>query len=571
MERTEWKSKLRRQVLQKLKKEIVADKDICQHLNEAIEMTWHKILSDPNSYSQWREFLIEFDFIQQEQSNSWTFQSRIGLLYALWFLQGVSLFEKLVPGGITTLIFSINTDVFNNQISAAYQIGLNSNNERDSQTLNLFLNNSFSHIKTSLETLMRSALTDFPSAPESAETNPSNLLTEIGDKGDKEILDNFLSKIDPIFITPKSQKTLATILEAGRILSNTTHEQQPLEFQLFIGSSNELSCFREVYIFEDDEINRFSSSDSKKLTRLLKAHYSYFQELNVGLFLEIEERIKPRVVETIPIKNNALGFLPLDETLENAINNRHYSALNLTGKFERVIVVLSGLGKVSLYNKGEVLLRWPNKENRTWWISDLLEKPWLDRNNLVNFLFWVNEMFTGKLERKYSEIIVDALHWVSEQPGLGCSLVIANNVKEVKKRSIPLNPTKLKWVDRVSLASASRNHIQNTLIQDGATILDIFHDELYLEGQQLIAPIKDGQLYSPYSTIKNNQTRDEIIESRSTYGTRHTSACDLTHVLEPKCFVITVSADGPITVFFRGKALTKDCQEWNEILGNQQI
>ena len=239
-------------------------------------------------------------------------------------------------------------------------------------------------------------------------------------------------------------------------------------------------------------------------------------------------------------------------------------------------MILSGLGKVSLYNKGELLLKWPNKEKRTWWISDLSEEPWLKRDNLIEILRLINKKFKGKLKnKKYYEIIADALYWISEQPGYGCSLVIAKNIEHVKARSIPLNPAKLKWVDKIPLVSASKDHIQNSLVQDGATILDICHDEPYLESQQLIAPIKDGKLYSPYvesqqsiPPIKNGKlyspSQNNSIEKRWSYGTRHTSACDLTHVLKPDCFVVTVSADGPITVFYKGESLTKDCNNWQE-------
>jgi hypothetical protein len=483
-------------------------------------------------------------------------------------LQGIALYEKVADSGLLTVSFPITLDN-NICVQAGMTFGVSSSDDQDISSLSDSLINSIHLIPQSLKNILSGALNSYEQSNLNINCESDTINLELSREiNNEEVLQSLTTEISEIskfnIDTQKADENLAAILKLCRNLSTAVHEQYELQYQFFIGNGSELGSFREIYVFQESERKEFDIAKTRIWSKLLKAHFSYFQQPNVGIFIEIEGRISPRVVEVIAIGKRIRSLNHIVENLGDESNNRHQTAINITKNGRQILVARSGAGKVWLYGNGKELLRWPNNDTRGWWVPEDTE-PWNSEAELTKLIHNVNEKYKGNLTDEQSRLLIKSIHWVSLQPGLGCSLVICDQsdskvINRLKERlTIPLNPRKLTWVKRISLYGAQQSHIQNTLIQDGATILDI--QECEIEGQQLITPIdEDGKVYNPYRTLRDDgqsMTLEEI-EARWSYGTRHTSACDLTKVLCGQCFTITVSADGPISVFYKGKLLDID-------------
>lgn len=535
------------------------DTSLFRMMREAVEMSWHKILGQEdakNSYETWKNFLSKLKFIPSEliEESTWNPLTREALLQGLWFLQGIALYEKLVPGELVTISFE-----FDDQVYGALTLGFKHDKFK---ILNLNNQVILKNLSQLLETILTGALASVNSSALSLNETPPPLMVELQDQN---IFDKFKEEI-PIFVAnSQSQETLVRILKICKSLCTAVHEQHPLEFQFFVGSGSELGSFREIYSFTEPERRDFETSNTIIWLNLLKAHYSHLQQRNRGIFIEIEERINPRIVETL-LSEKILPFVCYlaDDDSFNAISkdstSQQQTSINITRRTQNLVVVRCGFGKVWLYANGKILLRWPKKETPDWW-SPLAEKSWDCENYLEKFIKQASQKLNQEIDNKICQKIAEALLWISEQPGLGCSLVIVESKTEnIQNCCAQLNPKKLDWIRKFSLNNFTKNELQNTLMQDGATLLDL--QEKSLEGQQLIVPI-DG--------TKISQSKNITTEERLNYGTRHTSALDFTWVLKDKGCAIVVSADGPISVFVNGERKTPHDLENNSLWKKSRI
>jgi DNA integrity scanning protein DisA with diadenylate cyclase activity len=318
-----------------------------------------------------------------------------------------------------------------------------------------------------------------------------------------------------------------------------------------------LAYFREIHVLDGPEKDFFDSPPldnpeqfSKVRAKLLKAHYSHLQEPGVGLFLEIGERVHPRLVELIDARETEIPSAPIPGVLdEPPLGGRHQAASRATLQHRNLAVILAGGRRLQMYYGGRCVLEWPDRDTGNWWRPDK-KSQWTTPEPLRKLLTCAKgKVSDTELTSAHIAHIADALLFISETPGLGCILVVVPDENHISPHLTSLNPRAFRWICPLRLVGASRRTIQNMLMQDGATILNI--KKAHLTGQQQLVAFSNNRALDARKAIRANP-------ERLTYGTRHVSASDITSVLSERCIAITVSADGPISVFARGKRVAAE-------------
>lgn len=517
-------------------------------LAEAVEMTWHRILARDSSFDEWNSFLRSMDFLESSQEEGWAPDARAALLNALRFVQGVTLYEILAPEGLSTTVVPELGEKPDSL--GAWTIGAGNSGPGVDQLLNCLLPSA----TPLLSRLFESAVSEIPpnhqQRKKQPDPTPQTLSQYLGDEDLATELRNDQS------LTAKAEDVFVSVMKLCLRLCQEKHEQIPLRFRFFLGSSVDLARFREVHVFESpskrekrrNEQEEFKEWDEGKRARCLKAHYSHLQDPGIGLFFEWERRINFRFVEIVDEHPGLLLPGRVESDLETS---RSASAKRLTGEVEGLVVADAGDGRVQLYHGGEVVLAWPKDGSNTWWSPGQV-KSWSSEGALEQLLMEASQQQGRQLDPPHAALLADALLWVSEASGLGCSLVLTAGKDDEKdllmRHQVPLNLKKFGWVDRVPLADSDPRDICNLLIQDGATILNLHTHTLTNQVQLVPFDRNNLRAFDPFSR--------EDVEDRWTYGTRHASACDITEAV-PQIIVLTVSADGPISVFQKGKKISK--------------
>jgi len=495
-------------------------------LSNAVEMTWHRILAQKGSYPRWENCLTTLRFLKDDPSSVfWTPQTRDALIEALCFIQGITLYQFFAPGGLTTVTAP----------------GLQGDEEAlGAMTIGALSRECVDSLVEALAGAAIEVLHDLYSAAKQApeefefrkEPNLENIL------GDVALASFLRQEIQGI---SGAESLLAEALSLSAKVCHQLHEQRRLHFRFLLGNAVDLAQFREVFVFEGDDQIHFSGWDSEKRALCLKAHYSHLQEPGLGIFFEWGRRVHFRVIETVSVRRVLdLPVGPVVKRDEDPHSIRVSTALRLTSEIPNLAVIDTGDGKIRLYLRGRLSLTW---QADLGWRSPLLEPGWISRESLPDELTGASAHLGYQLSRERVLALSDALLWIADAPGVGCTLVLTSDFEELKNRHlVELNPRKLEWIEEVALLGCECRNIRNLLMQDGATILNL--NQGYLTGQQQLIAFnpKDGRAVEP----------DPGDEERWTYGTRRASACDLTKVF-PECVTITVSSDGPINVFHHGR------------------
>lgn len=560
----------------------------------AIEMTWHRLANNVDSLEKWIPFFQEFKFIRSPQPCSTTskrsppFLLSQSLLQALWFLQGVSIYRFFGPSEISTVIFNSKFE----NVLFGITFGTFKQSKREcADRLNPALIQGILTEIVSIASGKDPESDDSSNGSYNAGTTSGGDLTRVLGLGDVAATTRETMRA---FTPPLPEGRLAHVLRLSQQLVNPVHEQVSLYFRFFLGTATHLARFHELYKFskreqddftfnsrnrepiDDDKIEQeqaeLERSSLVKQALILRAHYSHLQDPSIGIFFEWEERIGLRIVR-IAVPRHESGPEPLISLLalsswREQDSGRATTAIELTKATEDLFVVDAGGGRIRVYKSGNLFLAWPDVDGRSWW-SPVVSSTWNSHDTLRKFLEVAlcnhqdEQACTenGKGLHRFAKILSNSLMQVSDSPGLGCALVIYDKEEEdpdvgLNRFLVPLNPKRFQWVDSLALSTASQQEIINTLIQDGATIL--YRDGYCLRGQQQLVAVElnKNKAYNPHVRKPPHSNPD-----RWTYGTRHASACDITSV-EPRCIVITVSSDGPVRVFRKGKAC--DPKEFQE-------
>lgn len=347
------------------------------------------------------------------------------------------------------------------------------------------------------------------------------------------------------------QDLLAKILKLGESLRNTIHEGQGLDFLFFIGQSTHLVYFRELYTLSDDEVAQFDCLNpvhAQDFIRLLKSHYSHLQEAGTGFFISIDRTSNHRIVQALPFDSTGSSFAAhrtlkmgnLEERLELCQQLTKY-ALNLG-------IARFGMGSSSFYLGGRLVLSWPDTTGMKYW-SPLTENSWNSEEKIESLI----KRITGSNETVFKSreigVIKNAILHISAQQGEGAIFLFVKNGECLKGKSVAMNPRKLNWVKGLYIQDLDFKELYNLSIMDGGTLINI--DSGKIDNQQQIVPI-DGTVAYDYTKQENPDPE------RATYGVRHSVACDITAVVKNDCIAITISEDGPISVFYNGKNIGTD-------------
>lgn len=511
-------------------------RELRDRLAGAVEMVWHEILSEKDSVKIWSELLQELEFVDEAETfaSGWSSSpsARAALFDVLRFLQGVSLYEVLAPGGLsTTVVPGLRGNIHE---IGAWTIGFPAAAEGVCRTQDQLLPSA---------TELLEGIFSWAKAKEGEVAESPLTLAQY--LGNEELARDLLPQSEDEDKDKVHEPALFEVLKLALRLCHEKHEGMDLHFRFIIGRSVDLARFNEVYMFRKDgkfdEQTEFKNWDEDKRARCLKAHYSHLQDPRIGLFFDWERNAYFRFVEIVEGQRSTFAQGATSLRDENPERSRASLAKKLTSEARDLIVADTGGGRVQVYKGGKLALAWPQDGTTSWW-SPKRAKSWNSEEELKSLLDKTNRDLKGKLNREQIALVADVLLWVSEASGLGCALVLTGENSDLKKYQVLLNLKKLWWVDEVSLEECGPRDMRNLLVQDGATILNL--ESRRLTNQIQLVAFKDGSALQPRSEN----------EERWTYGTRHASACDFTEVVQG-CTVITVSADGPISVFRDGKKL----------------
>lgn len=512
------------------------------HLDENVERTWVHVLAKKDSFRRWRTLLGALRFLKAgdvanvgaevESWGGWSGPERRALRAALVFLQGVCLYEPIAPGGIATLIVpsrSLPRGLHHGAItvgSAQWE-------------------NVLPWVDELMPTLARVLATIIPDETDLDTTNPDVGLGHVFRRDEERQL---IGKIqEEGFYETTSENVLASALLLGLSLSDVSHEQQALEFQVLIAGAEALGSVRELHTFSDDDRNFFLNLTPEKQALLVRAHYSHFQEPGVALFLESRQRVHPRIILLSAYDQGDEQRMSLARSLRGE-PTRHERALESTRSIQNAVMIRAGRGgmsgangRVLVYWDGRVKLMWSSGRAAWYWGED--DDNWLQENALYDLLFSLNRNSEGALKEREVRLLSDALLWVADKPGLGCMLVIMAKEGALSDCRISLNPKRWKWLEKLGPPGYEPSLLRNVLIPDGGVVLEL--PQGTLEGQLQLVPLDDKRIFDVGREMSEHP-------EAWTYGTRHASALGLSEVFSGQCVAITISADGPVTVFWKG-------------------
>ncbi len=503
---------------------------------EALISTFYKIIHEDKVKTWVPVFkFMRFGVASETAEDSWSQQTALNLIESLNFLQGILLYKPFSLKWLGTFI-PVPLEV-NDELSA---ITLGFNKEPDDL-------NDFKMIlcdaKNALNLLSSNA---FVTSTAVKRKQDQTFEEKIGEHLYKKVI----SELYKLGFLPEMGMLLHYLLSIGNRLKNAIHEGQKLSFLIYFGKSTTLSHFHEIYTFEPQEQELTNISDEagqKYFASLLKSHYSQLQHVARGIFVDMDQKASHRIVE--PIMSDLyhqIAVSPYSKLKGTGFENRHDLCCWVTNEVPNLGAVVIGEGRVAIYLKEKQVLAWPNHDELKWW-SPILNDSWNSQNVLINLLDKCNNPKSGEFRDDDIKLLANCCLQISARAKCGAMFLItkSKHMADINTMRVSMNPCKLSWIKESHIQDLDKDYLFDMAVQDGGTLIQI--NTGYVESQQHFVPIKHGKAYNYQESLDKSNDED-----RATYGVRHATACDMSTVLGNKCVVVTISEDGPISVFYCG-------------------
>lgn len=509
---------------------------IIESLNDCIEKGYYTIIKK-YEFKKIKE-LLKFIDLQKADSewdsindfNSFTNNTLIELLK---IFQGAFIYKNFARESICTTLIKDNENIL------GITVGCNSASPNDLHEL--IRNNKDEVLKIVDKGL-------YNNAQEHKEWEINNL--EFAD----------ISIVKDLFVISEDTKNILgltnKISKELRELQNEIHEGRPLRFIIYVADQSIFSKFKLDYSFSKTELSALNIEKGySNLKPILMAHYSIFQSGFTGLFIDFNNPHQEiNIVRPSQVFANNVAKQTFFEVLENTANTKPSDVfMSATKLFKYKLAIIDfgefGKGRVSIYMNGLNILNFPDKYENKWWSPSDNTNFWNQKENiewLLNYLFRAS--FIAKIVNIQSIVrnLADSILNISETPGKGSMLVFVKHCGHGPKKMLDgyrntMNAKKLGiWKDK-SIFDFTSDELTQLLIPDGACVVNL--ENLKIENQLQIIPIKKGKAIDIGEKIKDG-----------TKGTRHNTAMAITEAIEGT-YSICISADGPISVFNKGKPI----------------
>lgn len=504
---------------------------IIELLNDCIEKGYYYIIKN-YEFKEIKE-LLKFIDLQKEDDewsliNDYNSASNNSLIELLKIFQGAFIYQKFAVKSICTTLIKDDENIL------GITVGCNS-------TLPDDFNEVIHNNKDEVVKIIDKGLYD--------NVNGSTKW-EIKDLKFQDIVivkNLFNTNIDTEKILGVSNK----ISKELRELQNQIHEGHTLRFIIYIGDQSIFSKFKIDYSFNMNELCDLNcTKDFSKLKPILNSHYSIFQSGFSGLFVDFNNPFKEINIVS-PSKffaNNTLKQTYF-EVLENTSNTKPSDIfISATKLYQNKLAIIDfGKGRISIYMNGLNILNFPDKYENKWWSPSDLANFWNKKENIVKLL---TNLFSKSNKKEITEssikVLADSILNISETPGEGSMLVLIKNDNYQSNVMLDgyrntMNAKKLGIWKGKSIFDFTTDELTQLMIPDGACVVNL--ENFKIENQLQIIPIKDGKAIDIGEKMKDG-----------TKGTRHNTAMAITEAIEGS-YSICISADGPISVFNKGKQI----------------
>lgn len=367
------------------------------------------------------------------------------------------------------------------------------------------------------------------------------------------------SKVKDIFATNDDTRKIlgltSKISNELRELQNQIHEGHPLRFIVYIADQSIFSKFKIDYSFNTTELNDLKETlNYSKLQPILSSHYSIFQSGFTGLFVDFNNPYQEiNIVRPLKMFANNIIKQTFFEVLENTSNAKPSDIfISATKLYQNKLAIIDfGKRRVIIYMNGLNILNFPDKYENKWWSPLDSTNFWNIKENIEKLLAYLfrksvkHENIIVNLSPSV-KILADSILNISETPGEGSMLVFIKESGSESKIMLggyrnTMNARKLGiWKDK-SIFDFTTDELTQLLIPDGACVVNL--ENLEIENQLQIIPIKDCKAIDTGEKMKGGGK-----------GTRHNTAMAITEAIEGS-YSICISADGPISVFSKGKQI----------------
>lgn len=509
---------------------------------KALISTYYEIIHEDN-VNTWSPVFnfMNFGVASETAEDRWSPETALKLIETLNFLQGILLYKPFSLKWLGTFI-PVSSEV-NHALSA---ITLGFNKEPDD------LNDFKMILRDASNALTLLSSHAFVTSTAGKEQSVLTVEKEIGEPLYRKVI----SGLRDLGFLPEMDTLLHRLLSIGNRMKNAIHEGQKLSFLIYFGKSTTLSHFHEIYTFEPVEQERTNISveaGQKYFANLLKSHYSQLQHVARGIFVDMDHEASYRIVA--PIMSDLyhqISASPYSKLKVTGFENRHDLCCWVTYEVPNLGAVVIGEGRVAIYLKGKQVLAWPNHDELKWW-SPILIDSWNSEVTLIKLLDKCNNPQSVEFKEQDIELLAKSCLQISASPKCGAIFLItkSDHLETINRMRVSMNPCKLSWIKKIHIQDLDKDDLFDMAVQDGGTLIQI--DTGYVESQQHFVPIKGGKAYNYQDSLDTSNDED-----RSTYGVRHATACDMSTVLGNKCVVVTISEDGPISVFYCGHRIAPD-------------
>lgn len=504
---------------------------------KALISTCFRIIHE-DEVNVWQPFFefMNFNTASESSEDNWSPQTTLKLIESLNFLQGVLLYKPFASKWLGTYIPVPSQD---HHTLSAITLGFDKV-PYDLDDFKMILRDA----SIALGMVSKQA---FVMLSPVSEIEGMTIKERIG----AGLYESIKSKLNESF-SGEMEESLHYLLSIGDGMRNAIHEGRQLSFLLYFGKATTLSHFHEIYTFKREEqrsTNIASEPGRKRFANLLKSHYSHLQHIARGIFVDMDHEASYRIVE--PIMSDLYQEIfasPYSKLKVTGFENRHDLCCLVTSKIPNLGAVVFGEGRIAIYLGGKRVLAWPDHDELKWW-SPILIDSWNSEETLVALLNKCNNLSNVEFREQDIKLLAECCLQISASPRCGAIFLITKHLEtDIDRMRVSMNPYKLNWVNTTHIQDLNKDDLFDMAVQDGGTLIPI--DTGIVENQQHFVPIKEGKAYNYQDKIDGY-----VDENRATYGVRHATACDMSAVLYEKCVVITISEDGPISVFYRGRRI----------------
>ncbi|MCL5019707.1 MAG: DNA integrity scanning protein DisA nucleotide-binding domain protein, partial [Patescibacteria group bacterium] len=295
----------------------------------------------------------------------------------------------------------------------------------------------------------------------------------------------------------------------------------------------------------DGEIYNLDDEDKlEKALAIIKGNAGIFQNLEYSLFCHFGQRY---------IKSGP------SLVLSNVVKEYQFAPKIPFGSLFSVEILPNGIVKF-LYNRNEIF----RNVHGNW----IFKNAWKEqdfRDFVSNFI--KKNLNVSKVNTDGASILIKEIIDNLRCDSHGGTLIICSkkNFDRWNDSHMIRHTEALKTWDNIVVEKGNLQLLTELTSQDGATFLINKDDRLKATGKYVLYPVykSDGKvkIFKPDTFIKNGKTIDKFWVEGSwknwqkeyeRYGTRHLSSIGFSAIVKKDAILITVSEDGPITVFFDG-------------------